>query len=66
MSFKSLLSKSKLNHNSIQPQPNITLVGLDIEIILQTPPPPPATPTHPHTLNVSNISAVTELSLTKL
>ena len=61
MSFKSLLSKSKLNHNSIQPQPNITLVGLDMKMTLHT-----QQHTHPHKLNVSNISAVTDPILMKL
>ena len=38
-----------VNHNSTQPQPNITLVGLDKKMTLHTithPPPPP-----PHKLN---------------
>ena len=42
-----MLSKHQLNHNSTQPQPNITLVGLDTKMTLQT------TPPHPHKLNIS-------------
>ena len=34
------LSKPQLNHDSTQPQPNITLVGLDTKLTF-TPPPPP-------------------------
>ena len=40
-----------------QPQPNITLVGLDLKMALHTP---------PHKLNVSNISAITDQILMKL
>ena len=54
-----VLSKSKLNHISTQPQFNITLVGLDMKMTLHTPP-------HPQKPNVSNISAVTNPILMKL
>ena len=50
-----ILSKPQLNHNSIQPQPNITFVGLDLKMTLHT--------HHPQKLNVSNISAATDLIL---
>ena len=46
------------NHNSTQPQPNITLVGLDVKMTYY------ATP--PHKLNVSNISAAADPILMKL
>ena len=42
-------------------QPNITLVGLDTKMTFHTTPPHP-----PQKLNVSNISAVTDLILMKL
>ena len=38
---KSLLSNPQLNHNSAQPQHNITLVGLDMKMTLHATPPPP-------------------------
>ena len=59
--IKEELSNPQLNHNSTQPQPNITLVGLDTEMNLHTTP-----PTHPQKLNVSNISAVTDPILMQL
>ena len=40
-----VLSKPQLNHNSTQPQPNMTLVGLDMKMTLQTTPPPHPTQT---------------------
>ena len=40
------LPNPQLNHNSTQPQPNITLVGLDTKMTLHTTP-PPHHPTHP-------------------
>ena len=46
-----MLSKPRLNPNLTQP--NITLVGLDLKMTLHIPP-------HPHKLNVSNISAITD------
>ena len=58
-----ILSKPELNHNSTQPQSPITLVvGLDTKMTLHT----PTQPTLLHKLNVSNISAVTDLILMKL
>ena len=47
-----------------QPKPNITLVGLDMKMTLQTT--PPSHPTHPQELNVNNISAVTDSILMTL
>ena len=44
-------NKKQLNHNSTQPQPNITLVGLDMKMPLHTTPPTP-----PHTNSMSAIS----------
>ena len=59
-----MLSKPQLNHNSTQPQPNITLVGLDTKMTLHST--TPSNTTHPKKLNVSNISAVTDPILIKL
>ena len=42
--LQNILSKPQLNHNSTQPQFNITLVGLDIKITLHTNPPAPNPP----------------------
>ena len=52
------------NHNSTQPQPNITLgwVRLKNDFAYH----PTTTTTTPHKLNVSNISAVTDPILMKL
>ena len=52
-----MLSKPQLNPNLTQP--NITLVGLDLKMTLHIPP-------HPHKLNVSHISGVSDQILTKL
>ena len=53
-----MLSNSQLNHKTTQPQPNITLLGLDLKMTLHTPP-----PTHaPHT---NSISAIFQLLMTR-
>ena len=57
-----ILSKPQLNHNSTQPQSNITLFGLKMKMTLHSPHAPP----HLHKLNVSNISAVTDPIVMKL
>ena len=53
----------KIPTPSTQPQPNITLVGLDMKMTLHIP--PTHSPT-PHKLNVSNISVVSDQILMKL
>ena len=54
------LSNPQLNHNSTPPQPNITVVRIDLKMTLQT------TTTQPQKLNVSNMSAVIDPILMKL
>ena len=56
-----ILSKLQLHHNSTQPQPNITLVGLDTKLTLHTPP-----HHQQQKLNIINISDVTDPPLMKL
>ena len=51
------LSKPQLNHNSTQP--NVTLVGLDMKIILYT------TPPHPTTHHRNSMLAISRLLLTR-
>ena len=51
-----LLWQPQLEHNSTQPQPNITLVGFDMKMTLDKYNHPPAPPNPPQKLNVSNIS----------
>ena len=55
-------TKPQINHNATQPQPNITLVGLYTKMTLHT----NTSPHHPHKLNVSNISAITDPVVMKL
>ena len=54
-------SKSQLNNNLTQPQPNITLVRLDTRTTV-----PPHHATHRQKLDVSNITAVPDPILIKL
>ena len=50
-----LLSKPQLNHNSTQPNITLSWVRHENDCAHH--------PTHPHKLNVSNISAVTDMIL---
>ena len=52
---KILQNCKNTNHNSIQSQPNITLVRLDVKMTLHT------TPPHPH----NSMSAISQLLLTQ-
>ena len=36
--YEAILSKPQLNHNSTQPQPSISLVGIDTKMTLHTTP----------------------------
>ena len=55
-SFVELIVEPQLNHNSTQPEPNITLFELDMKMILHTTP-----TTHPHKFN--SMSSISRLLL---